>query len=415
VKPAQRIIKSLVILTGLFCLLANVSIARTIRTDRSTYELVAAFNKLIKDPYFERFTGLKIEATNSFDRDKTIKLIGGTQQFSFRRHTTTTTVKTDVDKSSTTIGGVDYIKTTTTKETTEHHKQDDFNIAYLPMIEFRENETGMRDVQVDCDFGDLDEQSKPGLSFGEILGAMLTGIGQGLSSGYGGTSQFSTSETTWSPFNPQEYATWLQRSWMTWRFKTFVDGDEDILDKAMKLYEAGNYKEALPLFEKLGELFPITRFNNNNEVVLSTTMPEIHAILGDLYRLYKKDMVAAEEHYKAAVNIDFMPYLKETRGLMIAHHGLGLIMAQKALRLKGNDADAFERVGGQAAFHLWAYLGWYGDDDAPDKAETLELIGNVDPIFLKRQELERQKQERYKIEEAARKGEQNKVKKLMEF
>jgi hypothetical protein len=144
-------------------------------------------------------------------------------------------------------------------------------------------------------------------------------------------------------------------------------------------------------------------------------MPEFHAILGDIYRLYKHDEKTAEEQYQAAVNVGFTPYLKESKGLMIANHGYGLILAEKAKAIKDTDAKKFNELGAKASFHLWAYLGWYGDEDAPDKGGVMALLNEIDPSILKRQADEKAREEKYKEQEAERKIEKKKVKSLMEY
>ncbi|MFA5929068.1 MAG: hypothetical protein WC838_07210, partial [Candidatus Margulisiibacteriota bacterium] len=255
--------RSLIFMIGLFLFFTSAISAETLSLANTNDELLKAFDQMLDDPYFERFTGLKIIAKDSYTLDNAEKVLGGTQSFTFTRTVRTTTVKTNVDKTTTTLAsGREVEKTTTTRETSTQQGSDELNVAYLPTLTLPNKEGGMRNIELDCDFGDLGQRPEAGASFGQILGAMMTGIGKGMVQGLSGGSEFSDSKTTWSPFNPEAYANWLRSDWMVWRFKMFLAGEEDSLDKGMTLYGEGNYEEALPIFEKLADNFPISKKRN---------------------------------------------------------------------------------------------------------------------------------------------------------
>lgn len=382
------------------------ALAEKLETGFTDKEVAGAFNKVLDDPYFEQFTGLTLyDKASLSDPDRSV---GATQSFKF--------VKTCVSVSYTELSGV---RTKTTTRTS-----DTYYLSFMPTVELTKKPGT---VKLYCEAAEFskDPGSRKGVSPFALFGGLLGAIGKGVSFGaLGGRSWGGGSDCVWSPFNPADYAGWLGKKWLSWRIRHFLPGGEDKFARAFEAFNKKRYEEALPLFEEFGAHFgyvkkKVPKTERAYKVwpfTYSSEMPEIFAILGDIYRLHVKDMAKAEECYRIAYSMGFTPYLAETAGIARANRGLGYTMAERArAAASGPDKELFEDLGRGAAFHLYAYMGFYKDRDAPDRAEVMKLIKEVDPDEIRQREQEAERQK--KAEEGAKeyKEQKEKVKALMEY
>lgn len=380
--------------------------AEILETGFTDSEVLAAFDRVLDDPYFEQFTGLTLYDKASLS--KPARSVGATQSFKF--------VKSCVFVSVTELSGV---RTKTTTRTS-----DTYYLAYMPTVEFTKKPGT---VKLYCDAGEFgkDPGGKKGVSPFALLGGLLGAIGKGFSLGaLGGRTWSGSDSCNYSPFNPAPYAEWMGKKWLPWRIKHFLPGGEDKFARAFEAFNKKRYDEALPLFEEFGAHFgySVNKVPKNDReykvwpFTYSSEMPEIFAILGDIYRLHVKDMTKAEEYYRIAYGLGNAPYLAEAAGINRANRGLGYILAERArAAASGPDRELFEGLSKGADFHLYAYLGAYKDRDAPDKAEVmqlLKLIEEADPEVLR----QREKQAEARKEAAEeRKEQKEKMKALMEY
>lgn len=380
--------------------------AEILETEFTDKEVAAAFEKVLDDPFFEQFTGLTLYDKASLS--KPARSVGATQSFKF--------VKSCVFVSVTELSGV---RTKTTTRTS-----DTYYLAYMPTVEFTKKPGT---VKLYCDAGEFgkDPGGRKGVSPFALFGGLLGAIGKGFSLGaLGGRTWSGSDSCNYSPFNPAPYAEWLGKKWLPWRIKHFLPGGEDKFARAFEAFNKKRYDEALPLFEEFGAHFgySVNKVPKNDRAykvwpyTYSSEMPEIFAILGDLYRLHVKDMTKAEEYYRIAYGTGFTPYLAETAGIARANRGLGYTIGERArAAASGPDKDLFEALGSAASFNIYAYLGFYKDREAPDRAELMKLIKEIDPGEVRQREQEAEM--RKKLEEGAKeqKEQREKVKALMEY
>jgi len=396
--------------------------AEKLETGFTSEQVAAAFDKVLADRYFERFTGIKIYDKTSMSKPE--RRLGGTQSFRFEKFCQTKTVTQHQDKHTETRYNGIYEVTQRWSETETKSTKEVRYLSYLPTVEFT-NKPGA--VKLYCEAGEFGRGKDPGgkgVNPFDALGGLAGAISKGISLGALGGSSWSTTNCSWSPFDPYGYPAWIEKKWLPWRLQQFLPGGEDKLDRAFNAFNKKKYDEALPLFEEFAAHFgyikkAVPKRTPEFKVwpfAYSSDMPEIFAILGDIYRLHLKDLAKAEEYYRIAYSVGGSPYLAETAGLVRANRGLGYTMAERArAAAAGPDKELFADLGKGAAFHLYAYLGSYKDREAPDHAEAMKLIKEVDPEEIRQREQEAKDQK--KIEEAAgeRKEQKEKVKAIMEY
>jgi len=391
----------------------------------SDAEVAAAFEKVLDDPFFERFTGLTIYDKTSLDNPD--RRIGGTQAFRFEKFCVTKTV-TETPKESTTTeshyGGVYQVtrswKETETKTESTHEVH---HLSYMPTLELSGRPGA---AKLYCEAGEFSQDPGEGKGVNPFLalGGMATAISKGIALGVIGGKSWSTTSCDWSPFDPDKYASWIERKWLNWRLQQFLPGGEDKLAKAFDLFGKKKYAEALPRFQELADHFgytkkPVPKSQMEYKVwpyAYSSDMPEIFAILGDIYRLHLKDMAKAEEYYRIAYSVGGSPFLEETAGIARANRGLGLTMGERARAAANSpDKELFAQLGKGAAFHLYAYLGFYKDRDAPDHDEVMKMIKEIDPDAIRDREREAARQQKMEQEVNDFKAKKEEVKAIMEY
>ena len=400
--------------------------AEKLETGFTEAQLTAAFDKVLDDSFFERFTGLAIYEKASLARPE--RRIGGTQSFRFEEFCVTKKVTSTPQESKSTEHRYDGVyevtkRWTQTETRTESTKKVRY-LSYIPTLEFTKKPGA---VKLYCEAGEFGRGKDPGgkgVDPFAALGGILGGIAKGISLGALGGSSWNSTNCSWSPFDPNGYPPWIEKKWLPWRLRQFLPGGEDKLAKAFAAFSRKKYDEALPLFEEFGAHFGYTKTKVPKSepaykvwpFTYSSEMPEIFAILGDIYRFHLKDLAKAEEYYRIAYSVAGSPYLAETAGIARANRGLGYTMAERArAAADGPDKDLFAGLGRGAAFHLYAYLGSYKDRVAPDHAEVMKLIKEVDPDEIRQHEEEAEG--RKKMEEAVeeRKEQKEKVKAIMEY
>lgn len=389
---------------------------------QSGADMAAAFEKVLDDPFFERFTGLTIYDKTSLSSPD--RRLGGTQSFRFEKFCVTKTV-TETPHSSTSTethyGGVYQVtrswKETETKTESTHEVH---YLSYLPTLEMGGK------PKLYCEAGEFgnDPGEGKGVNPFVLLGGLAGAVSKGISLGVIGGKSWSSTECHWSPFDPDKYASWIGRKWLNWRAQQFLPGNEDKLAKAFDLFGKKNYAEALPLFQEFADHFGYTKKDvpkSQQEYKVwpyaySSDMPEIFAILGDIYRLHLKDMAKAEEYYRIAYSVGGSPYLEETAGIARANRGLGLTMAERARAIEnGPDKELFAQLGKGAAFHLYAYLGFYKDKEAPEHDELMKIINEIDPDAIRYREREAAQKQKMQQDMKDFKSQQEKVKSIMEY
>lgn len=396
-----------------------------LETAFSDKEVTAAFEKVLADPFFARFTGLTIYDKTSLTGP--VRLLGGTQAFRFEKFCVTKTVTSTPQESKSTQHRYDGVyevtrRWTETQTRTQSTREVRY-LSYLPTLELT-GKPGV--VKFYCEAGEFgkDPGGAKGASPFGLLGGLAGALAKGVSLGALGGNSWSSTDCEWSPFNPNGYSTWIEKKWLPWRLKQFLPGGEDKLAKAFSAFSGKNYAEALPVFREFAAHFGYVKNNVPKDrpeykvwpYAYSSEMPEIFAVLGDIYRLHLKDLQKAEEYYRIAYSVGGSPYLAESAGIARANKGLGLTMAERArAAAAGPDKQLFELLGKGAAFHLYAYLGFFKDRDAPDREEILKLISETDPdeIAARAKEAEGQIQRQREAEE--RKQQKEKVKALMEY
>ena len=406
-------------LSGFLSLPAN---ADNLPSGHSDAEMAAAFEQVLDDPFFERFTGLTIYDKTSLRNPD--RRLGGTQSFRFEQFCVTTTV-TDTQHSSTNNvsrndGVYQVTQSWTERETKSQSTNEVHYMSYLPTLEMGGK------PKLYCEAGKFgkDPGEGKGVNPFAVLGGLAGAVSKGISLGALGGRSWSTTECHWSPFDPDKYATWIDKKWLNWRLQQFLPGGEDKLAKAFDLFGKKKYAEALPLFQELADHFGYTtkevpKGQKEYKVwpyTYSSDMPEIFAILGDIYRLHLKDMTKAEEYYRIAYSVAGSPFLEETAGIARANRGLGLTMAERARAAEnGTDKELFAQLGKGAAFHLYAYLGFYKDKDAPDHDEVMKMIKEIDPDAIRDREKEAAKKQKMEQDVNDFKSQQEKVKAIMEY
>lgn len=388
----------------------------------SDADMAAAFEKLLDDPFFERFTGLTIYDRTSLSRPD--RRIGGSQSFRFEKFCVTETI-TETPKESKTVeshynGVYEVTRRWTEKETRTERTNEVHYLSYMPTLEISGNGAS----KLYCEAGEFGNDPGKGVNPFLALGGMATAISKGIALGVIGGKTWSSTKCNWSPFDPDNYASWIERKWLNWRLQQFLPGGEDKLAKAFDLFGKKKYAEALPRFQELADHFGYTRkevpkWEKAYKVwpyAYSSDMPEIFAILGDIYRLHLKDMAKAEEHYRIAYSVGGSPFLEETAGIARANRGLGLTMAERArAAARGVDKELFEQLGAGAAFHLYAYLGFYKDRVAPDRDEVMKIIKEIDPDAIRDREKEAARQQKMEQDMKDFKTQKEKVKAIMEY
>lgn len=410
---------------ALFGILSPAAHAENLTGGFSDKEVAAAFEKLLDDPFFERFTGLTIYDKTSLGSPD--RRMGGTQSFRFEKFCVTKTI-TETPRQSTTTeshyGGV-YQVTRSWKETetkTESTNEIHF-LSYIPTLELGGRPGA---AKVYCEAGEFgkDPGEGKGVNPFMMLGGLAGAISKGISLGVIGGKSWSTTSCNWSPFDPTQYSSWIERKWLNWRLQQFLPGGEDKLAKAFDLFGKKKYAEALPRFQELADHFghtkkPVPQSQQEYKIwphAYSSDMPEIFAILGDIYRLHLKDMAKAEEYYRIAYSVGGSPFLEETAGIARANRGLGLTMAERArAAASGTDKELFAQLGKGAAFHLYAYLGFYKDRDAPDHDEVMKMIKEIDPDAIRDREQEAARKQKMQQDMKDFKQQQEKVKSIMEY
>lgn len=400
--------------------------AEKLETGFSDQEVLAAFDKVLGDPYFERFTGLTIYDKTSLARPD--RRLGGTQSFRFEKFCVKKTVTSTPQESKTTQTRYDGVyevtkRWTETKTRTESTREVRY-LSYLPTLELTKKPGA---VKLYCEAGEFGRDKDPGgkgVNPFTALGGIAGALAEGISLGALGGSSWSSTNCSWSPFDPYGYPSWIEKKWLPWRILHFLPGGEDKLAKAFAAFSKKKYDEALPLFEEFGAHFGYTRTKVPKSepafkvwpFTYSSDMPEIFAILGDIYRLHLKDMSKAEEYYRIAYSVAGSPYLAETAGIARANRGLGYTLAERARAAAGGpDQELFELLGQGAAFHLYAYMGFYKDRDAPDRAEVMKLIKEVDPAEIREREAEAERKKTLDQGMKEMKEQKDKVKAIMEY
>lgn len=400
------------------------ALAEKLETGFTDEEVSAAFDKVLDDPFFERFTGLTIYDKASISNPR--RWMGGTQSFRFVNSCVSKTVtKTPTESKTTSADGKWEItkKSVETKTETESSSNVRY-LSYLPTLELTKKPGT---VKLYCEAGEFGKGKDPGgkgVNPFALMGGLLTGIAKGISLGVMGGSSWSSTDCAWSPYDPNGYPRWLEKNWLSWRIRHFLPGGEDKLAIAFEAFSKKRYAEALPLFEEFGAHFGYVKNKVNKAdreykvwpFTYSSEMPEIFAILGDIYRLHVKDMAKAEEYYRIASSVSGSPYLSETAGIARANRGLGYTLAERARAAAvGPDKELYELLGQGAAFRLYAYLGAYKDREAPDRAEVMKLIKEVDPDEIREREQEAERQKKGEEGAKALKEQKEKVKALMEY
>jgi hypothetical protein len=308
------------------------------------------------DPMLRRFTGLRIVERSGG--------VAGAQAFFFQRFEATTTV-TATDR---------YITTRTERSRKKL------------LVAFR---LGERGNGVFCDavsFGEQDEDPafNPWTEIGNAFGRVALSMAGG--------GEWSGSRTDWAPFNPALYATWVETKWLPWR-RGHLAAEDDPLVEALALCDAGRARDAKSFLEEAVAHFgyQTRRSWGGAEDPEQTTcyVPELFARLGDAERS-EENWRRAEELYRVACT-NPPPFLDDVRGIALAHRGLGLCLARRALAASGDTAP----IGRDAALHLRAYLGYFGDRTAPDSEEIRNIISRVDPGVLRRRAEEAAAEETY--------------------
>jgi len=409
-------------LYSLLCLPAG---AEQIGTGYSEAEVAAAFEKVLDDPFFERFTGLTIYDKTSLSNPG--RRMGGTQSFRFEKYCVTTTVTetrhTSTNTESRYSGVYQVTRSWTEQQTRTESTNQPRYISYIPTLELDGKPAAAR---LYCEAGEFgkDPGEGRGVNPFAVLGGLAGAIGKGISLGALGGNSWSSTECHWSPFDPTKYATWIEKKWLDWRIKQFLPGAEDKLARAFDAFSKKQYAEALPRFQELAEHFgyskkEVSRSQPEYKVwpyAYSSDMPEIFAILGDIYRLHLKDMARAEEYYRIAYSVGGSPFLEETAGIARANRGLGLTMAERArTAANGSDQELFAQLGKGAAFHLYAYLGFYKDKDAPDHDEVMKMIKEIDPDAIRNREKEAARQKKMDQDVKDFKVQKEKVNTILEY
>lgn len=407
---------------AVFLLASLPARAEKLETEFTGEQLAAAFDKVLDDHYFERFTGLTIYDKTSLSAPE--RRVGGTQSFRFEKFCQTkTTSKHESKNTETRYNGVYEVTKRWTETETKSTKEVRY-LSYLPTLELTKKPGT---VKLYCEAGEFGKGKDPGgkgVNPFAVLGGLAGAISKGISLGTLAGGSWSTTNCTWSPFDPEGYPAWIEKKWLPWRLRQFLPGGEDKLARAFAAFSKKRYDEALPLFEEFAAHFGYTKKAVPKSApqykvwpfTYSSEMPEIFAILGDIYRLHLKDPEKAEEYYRIAYSVAGSPYLAETAGIVRANRGLGYTMGERARAAASSpDGELFSALGAGAAFHLYAYLGSYKDREAPDRAEVLKLIKEVDPEEIAQREKEAEG--RVKIEKAAeeRKEQKEKVKAIMEY
>jgi len=387
---------------ALFFAAAAPAFAEKLETGFSDQEVLAAFEKVLDDPFFERFSGLTV-----YDKaglSKPDRRVGGTQSFHF--------VQTCVIKTVT--------ETQTHRVTKTRTEIKDRYLAYIPTLELT-RKPGV--VKLYCEVGEFGKDPGKSVNPFAALGGILGAIGEGVSLGALGGSSWGSTACSWAPFDPYSLR-WIEQKWLSWRIRHFLPGGEDKLEKAFAAFNKKKYDEALPLFEEFAAHFSYGMYKVNKAepkykvwpFTYSSQMPEIFAALGDIYRFHLKDMTKAEENYRIASSLSGSPYLAETAGIVRANRGLGYILAERArAAASGPDKELFAALGKDASFYLYAYLGAYKDKDAPDKPEVLKMISEVDPDEVEGREKEAERKVKMEESKKERKEEREKVKAIMEY
>ncbi|MDD5207986.1 MAG: hypothetical protein PHV36_01235 [Elusimicrobiales bacterium] len=410
--------------SALFALGPRPAHAGKLETAFSEKELLAAFDKVLDDPFFERFTGLKIYDKTSLSKPD--RAIGGTQSFRFEKFCVTKTV-TQTQHSSTNnesrYDGVYQVTRSWTETQTNTKSTNEVRyISYLPTLELTKKPGT---VKLYCEAGEFSKDpGGKGVNPFAVLGGLAGAVSKGISLGILGGSSWSTTECSWSPFDPTSYPLWIEGKWLNWRLQQFLPGGEDKLARAFDLFGKKKYAEAQPLFEELAAHFGYTKKavpKSQPEYKVwpyaySCDMPEIFAILGDIYRLHLKDMTKAEEYYRIAYSVGGSPYLAETAGIARANRGLGYTLSERARAAAGGpDKELFAQLGKGAAFHLYAYIGFYKDRMAPDHDEVMKTIKEIDPDEIQAREKEAERQKKNKEALNEEKKQKEKINAIMEY
>ncbi len=406
-----------------FCQLSPLPAhAEKLETGFTNEEIAAAFDKVLADRYFERFTGLTIYDKTSMSKPE--RRIGGTQSFRFEKFCQTKTTSQHQDTHTETRSYGVYEVTKRWTETETKSTKEVRYLSYIPTVEFT-SKPGT--VKLYCEAGEFGQGKDPGgkgINPFAVLGGLAGAISKGISLGTLGGGSWSTTNCSWSPFDPNGYPVWIEKKWLPWRLQQFLPGGEDKLDKAFNAFSKKKYDEALPLFEEFAAHFGYIKKDVPKRTpefkvwpfAYSSEMPEIFAILGDIYRLHLKDMAKAEEYYRIAYSVGGSPYLAETAGITRANRGLGYTMAERAKAAAGGpDKELFADLGKSAAFHLYAYLGAYKDREAPDREAVLSLIKEVDPDEILQRESEAEGAKKAEEQKKERQDQKEKVKAIMEY
>lgn len=402
-------------------LLAALAPARAekLETSLDDGQVRAAFEKVLDDPFFERFTGLKIldRAPMSGGR-----YAGGTRSFRFVKACVERSVHEKPVEEKTTHSWGYQVKKYTERTTTTKRTRQTLVISYLPTVELpsKRDASGKGKIKLYCGYGEFGKEEKGGVNLFTALGGLAGAISKGISMGVSGEKEWSAGGgCTWEPFNPGGFADWVGDKWLPWRFSQFAGG-EDAVAAAFKLFSQKKYAEALPYFQGFADHFGFGKRKNQDSdkdvfpFEYHTSMPELFAILGDIHRLGFGDMEQAEKNYLIGSSIAGAPYLAETAGVARANRGLGLVLAERARKAKDDPRKA-AILGAKASFFLYAYLGFYKDREAPEHAEIMATIKEVDPGEIEGRQQEALAEEKGRQQMEERKQQKEKVKALMEY